>query len=205
MCETTIDKEEINTLEMFRTILNAMPWLVFVINTDFEVVQYNTAVAKFFEVQTALNPRTGQLINCLHFIGSPDGCSSGVPCGDCVLRTAISAAFQGSPLPRQQIIIKVIKDGMMVKIKARISATPFRNLNQSWVVLVMENMEETDNLEHLIAVCATCHKVRNEHNSWLQMESYLNRKYNLDFSHTICPNCYEREMAKLKKQIESLA
>ena len=44
----------------------------------------------------------------------------------------------------------------------------------------------------LIPICASCKKIRDDKGSWSQLESYLNKNADLDFSHAICPECMQK-------------
>lgn len=61
-------------------------------------------------------------------------------------------------------------------------------------------------LEEFLPICGYCKKVRDDHNYWQQIESYINTRTGTDFSHSICPDCYARVVAPqleaLKKEIE---
>lgn len=51
-------------------------------------------------------------------------------------------------------------------------------------------------------MCAYCKKIRNDQNYWQQVESYVAEHSEAQFSHGICPDCYERvvktELAHLR-------
>lgn len=52
---------------------------------------------------------------------------------------------------------------------------------------------ELDRLRGLIPICAYCKKIRQEQGLWEQMEAYVLEHSHALFSHTICPECAERE------------
>ena len=52
-------------------------------------------------------------------------------------------------------------------------------------------------LQGLLPICSYCKNVRNEANYWEQVESYLGAHSDLDFTHSICPNCTEKLMKEL--------
>ena len=45
--------------------------------------------------------------------------------------------------------------------------------------------------EKLLAMCASCKKIRTEHGSYINIELFLREKYGFRFSHGICPGCFE--------------
>ena len=57
-------------------------------------------------------------------------------------------------------------------------------------------------LEELLPICSYCKKIRDDKNYWQQMEGYINERTGSEFSHSVCPDCYQRivipEIEKLK-------
>ena len=59
-------------------------------------------------------------------------------------------------------------------------------------------------LEELMPICSYCKKIRDDKNYWQQIEGYINERTGSEFSHSVCPDCYQRvvipEIEELKKQ-----
>jgi len=57
-------------------------------------------------------------------------------------------------------------------------------------------------LEQMLPICSYCKKIRDDQNYWQQIEGYINERTGSEFSHSICPDCYQRvvipELEKLK-------
>lgn len=57
-------------------------------------------------------------------------------------------------------------------------------------------------LQGLLPICSYCKKVRNDKNYWEQVENYISEHSEVQFSHGICPDCYQKvvkpELEKLK-------
>jgi DNA-binding response OmpR family regulator len=47
-------------------------------------------------------------------------------------------------------------------------------------------------LQRLLPICCYCKKVRRDENYWQQVEAYLGEHADVQFSHGICPDCYEK-------------
>ncbi|MEY4488464.1 MAG: hypothetical protein RIQ79_972 [Verrucomicrobiota bacterium] len=47
-------------------------------------------------------------------------------------------------------------------------------------------------LEAFLPMCGYCKKIRDDQNYWQQIESYINTRTGTDFSHSVCPDCYQR-------------
>ncbi|MBU5614748.1 ABC transporter substrate-binding protein [Geomonas azotofigens] len=57
-------------------------------------------------------------------------------------------------------------------------------------------------LEGIIPVCMYCKKVRKDEQSWQQMESYISQHTEAQFSHGICPTCFDDNFSgKKPKQL----
>jgi len=51
---------------------------------------------------------------------------------------------------------------------------------------------ELQQLRGLIPICAWCRKVREDGGFWTQVEVYISRRSQADFTHSICPDCQAR-------------
>jgi len=63
-------------------------------------------------------------------------------------------------------------------------------------LVIATQFAELDRLQGLIPICSCCKKIRQEHGLWQQMESYIMEPSRALFSHTICPECTEREFGE---------
>jgi DNA-binding response OmpR family regulator len=59
---------------------------------------------------------------------------------------------------------------------------------------------EVKRLQGLLPICSYCKKVRNETNYWQQVESYLSSHTEVQLTHGVCPDCYDRIMKELDEQ-----
>ncbi len=48
------------------------------------------------------------------------------------------------------------------------------------------------NLGGLLPICMNCKNIRDESGSWVRLEEYISDRSEADFSHGICPNCFEK-------------
>ena len=51
---------------------------------------------------------------------------------------------------------------------------------------------EVKTLRGLISICAQCKKIRNDEGHWKQVEVYIQKHSNAQFSHGLCPECLEQ-------------
>jgi DNA-binding response OmpR family regulator len=55
-----------------------------------------------------------------------------------------------------------------------------------------EALARVKQLQGLLPICSYCKKIRDDQNYWQQVESYISEHSEAQFSHSICPDCYER-------------
>lgn len=53
-------------------------------------------------------------------------------------------------------------------------------------------LAEVKQLQGMLPICSYCKKIRNDEDSWQQMESYISEHSSATFSHGICPECRTR-------------
>ncbi|MCI0624078.1 MAG: response regulator [Acidobacteria bacterium] len=63
-----------------------------------------------------------------------------------------------------------------------------------------EALAQVNLLQGLLPICSYCKSVRDDNNYWQQIESYVAAHSEAQFSHSICPACYERVV---KPELES--
>lgn len=62
---------------------------------------------------------------------------------------------------------------------------------------ILKYTAEIRQLQELIPICTYCRKVRNEHDYWELVESYIQKETGSRFSHGACPQCYDKEVSNL--------
>jgi len=67
-----------------------------------------------------------------------------------------------------------------------------------------EALARVKQLQGLLPICSYCKKIRDDQNYWQQVESYIAEHSQAQFSHSICPDCYEKlvkpELDQLRRQ-----
>jgi sigma-B regulation protein RsbU (phosphoserine phosphatase) len=55
-------------------------------------------------------------------------------------------------------------------------------------------LSRVQQLQGLLPICSYCKKIRDDQNYWQQVDSYITSHAGVQFSHGICPECYETVM-----------
>jgi len=59
-------------------------------------------------------------------------------------------------------------------------------------------LAQVQTLQGLLPICSYCKMIRDDHNYWQRVETYLLDHTTLRFSHSICPGCLETQMKLLE-------
>jgi hypothetical protein len=150
-----------------------------------------------------LQRRGGEVLNCLHAVDVTEECGRAPQCKNCVIRNSVAEAFQGNRVVGRRARLEIIRKGIQLEIYALITASPFYYKERSLVLLVIEDISEIAELRRLIPICSVCKKVRDDKSSWFALEAYFKKHWDVDFSHGICPECYEIEIDKINRNLET--
>ena len=53
-------------------------------------------------------------------------------------------------------------------------------------------------LNALLPICSYCRKIRDDKNYWQSVEDYLSQHTDTQFTHGICPECYQKVMETMR-------
>ena len=62
-------------------------------------------------------------------------------------------------------------------------------------VVIAELRDALSNVKHLrglLPICASCKRIRDEHGYWNDVEEYIRKHTEADFTHGICPDCMNK-------------
>lgn len=90
---------------------------------------------------------------------------------------------------------------LRVRIQVGIQMVALQSALAARVRQLEEAMAHIRMLQGFIPICSYCKKIRNDKNYWQQIESYLSDHADIQFSHGICPDCYEKHVVP---EIENL-
>jgi DNA-binding response OmpR family regulator len=71
------------------------------------------------------------------------------------------------------------------------------NFEELWTRLrvaerILRYATQVKQLEEMLPICSYCKKIRDDQNYWQQIEGYINERTGSEFSHSVCPDCYQR-------------
>lgn len=105
-------------------------------------------------------------------------------------RTEVSVTFEGL-LRYFDLIVEPLRDAggtLLGLICSATDITPSKNL----IARLQDALQQVSVLSGLLSICSSCKRIRDEHQSWLPLESYIQAHSAATFSHGVCPDCLRK-------------
>ncbi|MCA9717644.1 MAG: PAS domain S-box protein, partial [Myxococcales bacterium] len=63
------------------------------------------------------------------------------------------------------------------------------------IAQLQSSLDEVSTLQGILPICSYCKQIRSDEDYWQTVESYISARTGAEFSHSICPTCYEKHLA----------
>ncbi|MCI5134685.1 MAG: PAS domain-containing protein [Candidatus Electrothrix sp. AW2] len=188
------------TKKMIREVFDALPSMVFVVDRDMRVQEYNAAAEELMSDgrKTVLQRPAGDILHCVHSVEASQGCGGSSACQDCILHKSVLTALQGKRIVRHRTLIEIVQNDTKTEIYALVTVSPFSFRGTPHALLVIEDISEIAELYRMIFICPVCGKVQSDEKTWMRVEAYFKNNWNVECSHGYCPDCFKDEMEKIK-------
>ncbi|HWI56589.1 MAG TPA: PAS domain-containing protein [Bacillota bacterium] len=189
---------DLNKDVLLRQLLDAMPAMVFLVDGDLSILDCNVAASAFLGLgrQSIVQQRSGEVFHCVHASETPGGCGHSHWCKDCAVRAAVGQALASGKTVRRRLSMERNCEGKERELPLLLAASPFQYQGRMLVVLTLEEIGESAELQRLLPICARCKKVRNDAEYWSHVDHYLYKHLNLNFTQSLCPDCFHKEIQK---------
>ena len=191
----------------FMHAFDILPSMIFIVDKDVRVKAYNSAAANWLAIgkQFALDRYIGDVLYCAIAEAAPGGCGREKKCTNCSIRNSVRDTLQGRKNTRLCTRLELLHSGTPTELYALVTTTPIDSGDKPLAVLTIDEISEIKEIQKLLPICSVCKKIRTSRNDWTRLESYFMENWNISFSHGICPECYEREIAKMPKKMRPKA
>lgn len=65
------------------------------------------------------------------------------------------------------------------------------------ILKLQDALDHIKTLRGIIPICTCCKEIRDEEGSWHKVEKYVRDHSEAEFSHGLCPKCYQKEMERI--------
>ena len=180
----------IDLSEDARRFLDAVPFPMFVVDTNLTVRVVNSAAGRLSadEPEYVLRRLCGEALSCIHENESDLRCGETDFCPECAIRQAVDRAHAENRAvhARQEMVVQ--RGDEHREVFFEITASPF-DRESGLVLLILADVTEIMSLRRIVPICASCKKVRSDREFWEQVELFFTRYANVEFTHGLCPEC----------------
>lgn len=106
--------------------------------------------------------------------------------------------FMTKPFDANVLLARIRSGERTVALKQRLNE---KNKELEKTVRQLEEaLIEVKKLKDLLPICSYCKKIRDDQDYWSEVEEYIGKHSEAKFSHSICPDCFEKYV---KPELES--
>ena len=186
---------------LLEAIVNAMPHPVFVVDKDVRIVFCNPAAQRYLGAtpERILHRKGGNALHCVNASLTDGGCGTALPCSTCVVRGSVEQSIDASRTIRRAYKMQVMSgpnapSDVHILVSTAPIAIPASSAEAQEVrlaVLMFEDIGELVALRGIVPICSGCRKVRDDEDYWQKVETFLEQKLDIAFSHGLCPECLQ--------------
>ena len=185
-----------NPDSFYRSIVDAMPVAVFIVNSAVEILEMNEAARHMFSAtdESWKSRRAGDALHCVRAVRNDTGCGNSDKCSECAIRAMVGACTASGGQSQRRMFFERVENGEFHELELLITCVRMPNTDQNLSLLVVEDLTPLTRLKELLPICMVCKSIRNDEQYWQSLESYFHEN-GVDFSHGICPTCRDRHYA----------
>jgi PAS domain S-box-containing protein len=105
-------------------------------------------------------------------------------------RTEVNVAFEGT-IHYFDLIVEPLRDAGETLLGLICSATDITS-SKNLIAKLQEALDQINVLSGLLSICASCKRIRDDHQTWQPLESYIQAHSEAKFSHGVCPDCLRK-------------
>jgi phosphoserine phosphatase RsbU/P len=97
--------------------------------------------------------------------------------------------FVGKPFDNDELRARIAVGNRMICLQQALS---------DHILSLTQTLARVRRLEGIIPICMCCKKIRDDQDSWNQLEQYISDHSEATFSHGLCPDCAEKMKEDIK-------
>ncbi|HBF34230.1 TPA: hypothetical protein DDW35_06665, partial [Candidatus Sumerlaeota bacterium] len=94
----------------------------------------------------------------------------------------------------QQKLMEALRECVKVTFLER-EVQRHQEEREKLIVNLRSAMAQVKQLNGLLPICACCKKIRDDKGNWTQLESYIRKHSQAEFTHSYCPDCAQQMLS----------
>jgi DNA-binding response OmpR family regulator len=91
---------------------------------------------------------------------------------------------------------------VLLRVRTHVELVLARKRQEILINKLRTTLEEVRSLRQILPICSNCKKVRDDEGYWQNVEQYMSKYRNLEFSHGLCPDCFRELYPEYTKDEE---
>jgi CheY-like chemotaxis protein len=87
------------------------------------------------------------------------------------------------------------RDELRARLRVGVRMVELQQMLARRVAELQQALAEVKTLEGIIPICMYCKRIRDDQDFWGRVEAYITQRSNAQFSHGVCPDCWNSEVA----------
>ena len=87
------------------------------------------------------------------------------------------------------------REELRARVNVGVRVATLQSQLEERVLELQDALANVRQLEGFLSICSYCKRIRTEEQNWEQMERYISDHSHAQFSHGICPSCFEKAKA----------
>jgi PAS domain-containing protein len=189
----------------FKTLFDTIPVMILVVDSERTVRALNEAAKTTLGQEgTTVLRKVGEVFNCINYKIDSNGCGHAPNCKKCIVRNTAKAAVDGNSISRAKGQVAVIGENEeVVSISLLVSSAPMEYEGQKLAITVIEDVSNITELQGLLPICCSCKKIRDDQGYWNQVEKFIQKHSEAEFTHSYCPECIEKLFPQFADKVNS--
>ena len=105
-------------------------------------------------------------------------------------RTEVKVVYEGV-MHYFDLIVEPLRDAWGTLLGLICSATDITS-SKNLIAKLQDALDQVSLLSGLLSICASCKRIRDEHQIWQHLESYIQAHSEAKFTHGLCPDCLRK-------------
>ena len=145
-------KKSLGNDDFFNTILDKIPFPVFLMDDDVRIHMYNLAAISLFDIELGRvnRVRCGDAFYCVYSM--PDGCGENEACKECVIRNSVRKSYGGSTVVREKTDIQLVRGNKVEQIQMLVTTEPLKYNDELYVIVILEDITERKKLRSILPI-----------------------------------------------------
>ncbi len=135
--------EKVDSVEYARQIMNAMPCLSVILNSNRQIVYANEALTSLLGIDGMLETlglRPGELVSCIHSRIMPGGCGTADACRQCGAVNTILKCMETHRPEKGECLITSVLEGQLLSFEFKVNCSPFFLGDDCFVIMTLTDI-----------------------------------------------------------------